>query len=246
MAIFYEGMTCILCEKEMDDHMDLFATSGVFFPEEHPLEWFCDRAMHWDCYERWPDRIEFAHGYFQMWVEAEQDNPYWGKAFLSEKVFVSVNPGIGVAEVAVLLAETGSDIRVPLILWNIWIRSRWMAERGLHSIEKEALREVWPLLRDAFPHSGRLVEAVDWTAKKQVLDRHKERYRQREEERMRRPRIFNKACRSLVRKGVTCPYCNSADVQYIDRSPQAKSSFLCSRCKQSFGPVEVSIKSLYG
>ena len=246
MALINECIPCPLCHKDIDLDRDLFSTWGVFFPQDHRLFAFCDMAIHWDCYERWPDRAEFAKGYFQMWVEAEQSNPYWGKALLSDEVFVTVNPSPDVSKVSVLLSETGSDIRIPLQQWNSWISNNHAPLLDLHTIEREALNKVMPLLRVTLPNAETLVNLVNWAAKQEILDLHRERTRQLEEERLRKPKAHNKACRSLLREGTCCPYCNSDDIQLMTKRPEDKSSFLCKKCELSFGPVEVILKHLYG
>lgn len=156
MAEVYEGVICPLCREKMDIQKNLFATSGVFFPPEHRLFKFCDAAMHWDCYERWPDRAEFASAYFQAEIDAQQNNEYWATVLLSEDVFVSV--GLVADEVAVFLAETGSEIRVPTRLWNLWLRSKWIALLNRPPMEKRSLSKIWTVLKTALPNARVLTE----------------------------------------------------------------------------------------
>jgi uncharacterized protein YbaR (Trm112 family) len=241
MALLYEGMTCPLCHQELDIHSRLFATSGVFFSPDHRLFAYCDAAMHWDCYANWPDRVEFAGCYFQMWVEPDPDNPYWRQAFLSQEVLGTVNPDPSVAKVSLLLAKTGSFLQVSLDRWNDLIQGPVASFTDLHPVERDALSEVWPLLQEALPSASALGARVDQAARQEALQRHKEKTRRSEEERLRKTKAHNKACRALVREGIECPYCKAEDIRYLDKSPEAKSYFICGSCGRSFGPIDVAI-----
>ena len=164
MALIYEGMPCPLCQKSMGLQEDLFVTRDGIFPRGHPFNPLCDTAMHWNCYERWPHRAEFSRAYFQMQVRQKQSISSWAIVFLSEDVLVSV--GFVAGEVAIWLAETGSDIRVPLFLWNFWIRSKWLVLRKKSSRETRDLAKVWPVLRTEFPNTRVLMNKANQNAKK--------------------------------------------------------------------------------
>lgn len=244
MALLYKGIRCLLCHQEMDTQSRLFSTWGVFFPPDHRLFAYCDAAMHWDCYANWPDRAEFARQYFQMWVEPDPDNPYWGLAFLSEEVLVKVNPDPDVAKVSLLLAKTGSFLHTPLERWTDLIQKPATSFADLHPVERDALSEVWPLLQKAFPSADQLVARVDQAARQEALQSHKEKTRRSEEERLRKTKAHNKACRALLRDGIACPYCKVEDIRYLDKSPEDKSYFICNGCGRSFGPVEAALRYL--
>lgn len=64
MALIFESSKCKICGELLD--RPYTATSGVFFPEESPLYRYCDAALHFDCLERWPERVAFSAGYFEM------------------------------------------------------------------------------------------------------------------------------------------------------------------------------------
>lgn len=244
MALMYAGVCCAICATAIDTGSSCFATSGVFFPSDHPLFDFCDAPMHWHCYENWSDRAEFARAYVQMWVDAEPDNPYWGKVLLSPEAFVTVNPDPPVAQVSILLAETGTKVRVPIEKWEEWLSGEAKAA-GEHPMEQRALNVVAPLLREKLPTVETVLQAVDWTAKVDVLEHHRQRTRTDEENRLRKPSAHNKACRILRREPMNCPACGGEEPQYIDRSPEAKSEFVCRTCGTTFGPVDVIVKKLY-
>lgn len=245
MAVRYEGIDCALCKAVINRHESSFATSDVFFSEEHALFSYSDALMHWDCYGGWEHCAEFAHAYMNIWIEAERDNPYWGRALLSTEMLVKVNPSSDVSQISVLLAETGSDIRGLLGEWEDWLEIGWRTA-GQHPVEQRAVDAVIPHLRVAVPTGQSVIEAVDWEAKWDLVERHRERAKVSEDARLHKPTAHNKVCRALLREGVNCPVCGTNDPLYIDRSPEEKSSFMCRSCDSVFGPVEVSVKRLYG
>ena len=70
MALIYDGIECPLCSKPISTQNDeIFATSGVFINPINSLWEYCDAAMHWDCYEGWQHREEFAGLYFKQQIE---------------------------------------------------------------------------------------------------------------------------------------------------------------------------------
>jgi hypothetical protein len=71
MAIILKGITpCAICQGALD--RAYLATSGVAFPESHPLYRFCDAPLHLDCLEEWPHRLQFSQGYFALFKQACQ------------------------------------------------------------------------------------------------------------------------------------------------------------------------------
>ena len=63
MALILPTSVCAICGEKLD--RPYTATSGVAFPKEHRLYKYCDAPLHYDCLETWPDRTEFARGYFE-------------------------------------------------------------------------------------------------------------------------------------------------------------------------------------
>jgi transcription elongation factor Elf1 len=57
--------------------------------------------------------------------------------------------------------------------------------------------------------------------------------------------MHNRRCQELASslkiEGLTCPTCNyhSKDIRFVDRSPEAKSYFICGACGRSFRPEEL-------
>ena len=164
MAEIYEGVTCAICRHKIDFRARVFATSGIVFAPEHRLFKFADAPMHWNCYERWPDRAEFASAYFQAEIEQQQDNPYWEVVLMSEDLLVSV--GFTAGEVIICLAETYSDIRVPLSFWNLWIRSKWIVLLNRPPLEKRVLSNIWSVLKTALPNTHVLMDKANRNSKR--------------------------------------------------------------------------------
>jgi hypothetical protein len=65
VAILLPGSKCRICGTGYATRA-FVATSGSAFPPEHDLFPFCDAALHLDCLERWPDRVRFSRGYFEL------------------------------------------------------------------------------------------------------------------------------------------------------------------------------------
>ena len=63
MAIVFESSTCALCGALVRER-PYTATSGVAFESTHPLFRYCDAPLHFDCLERWPQRVAFSQAYF--------------------------------------------------------------------------------------------------------------------------------------------------------------------------------------
>ena len=67
MAMIYEGITCALCEKVIDNELlntdEFVATTHFMEDETSPLWPFSDAAMHRHCFLVWPLRHEFVQGH---------------------------------------------------------------------------------------------------------------------------------------------------------------------------------------
>ena len=113
MALFFTGQKCPLCEQPINEGPK-FGTWGVWLPSHDPLLRYCDGVMHWDCYAEWPHRQRFASTYFQFWVNSEEENVFWHRAYLDDDVLVTVNPFEPIRSSWVHLKETGSRIDVKL------------------------------------------------------------------------------------------------------------------------------------
>jgi hypothetical protein len=167
MALFMPGRSkCPICGFVLNDDDERFGTSGVFHVPPGLLQ-FCDAVMHWSCYADWPHRPEFAKAYFDFWVGNERHNQYWAKAYLDGRVFVTVNPFLGEnGEVELVLAATGSRVRVQIEEWERWLDSPTTSEgRPLHRLVVEELRAAVPALKVAIPTEDAIVGALDIESK---------------------------------------------------------------------------------
>jgi hypothetical protein len=149
MALITKGSRCAICNKQLGEEPYL-ATSGVFFPADDPLWSFCDAPLHWDCYEHWPHRSRFARQRVSSAAESESGNAYWGRALLTDFVYLEVRknePG----EADVWLFETGTRVRVHLSQWSAWLWDLGLTEYELDRLEVASLWKVLPELRRRFP-----------------------------------------------------------------------------------------------
>jgi hypothetical protein len=236
MALIFPNSTCAICQQPLGSER-IFATSGVFLPANDPLFEFCDAGMHWSCYAKWPHRLRFAKAYVDMWVEMEKQNPYWGRAYLDESVFVTVGPAV--EQASVQLYETGSSCRVPFAEWENWLVE---LKPDLEPIEREALERVLPRLRAALPTPQALIEAVDWDSKKRLADQMSAGRAQAEQKRVREAAAHNEACAQMEperqQSGFTCRNCGtrSKEFRYLDLRPTKKSYFICKKCGHTLMP----------
>ncbi len=161
MASTIPELRCAICGKPIDPFGPFFRASGSFLDRSDALRRFCNAPLHWDCYQRWPERSRFARRYVEAWVAATRRNPFWWSVHLDERLYVSVNPERPVEEASVRLLAIGSDLRVPLARWSEWLAHPERVSPGLHPLEREALTEALPLLHERFPDDHALVDAID-------------------------------------------------------------------------------------
>jgi hypothetical protein len=238
MALIIPGSLCALCRQSLSD--PIFATSGMFLPLNDPLAFYCDGAMHWDCYAVWEHRERFAKAHVRSWIENEKENPYWARVFENEHCFIQINPDPLVAQADVMLFATGSSIEVPLQEWEKWV---WQKGPSLahHSFEEDALKVALPAIRMAFPGLRPLLQAADWSRK----DKLKEETYLREQRRLERVADYNQRCEELKElldsDGLVCPHCHqkTKKIRYFDKSPQSPSYFVCQLCARSFRAEDI-------
>jgi len=161
MATHLPELKCALCGEPIDPFGSFFRATGEFLPPKDSLVPFCNMPLHWYCYAQWPERRRFAGLYVQAWAEANRRNPFWWRVLEDEAVYVSVNPERPIEEASIRLCEVGSDIRVPLPKWSLWVTSPEVVTPGLQPLEREALQKVLPFLRERFPNDHAVVDAID-------------------------------------------------------------------------------------
>jgi hypothetical protein len=167
MGFFISGVSeCPLCGRVLDEQDELFGTWGVF-TADWELFPYCDATMHWSCYADWPRREAFAREYFDFWVEEEKTSRCWAKAYLDERVLMTVNPFHGRHSQAILvLARTGMRISVNMAEWERWLECPETSEgRKLYPLVVDELREVVPALKAAIPTRDAVMDALDGESK---------------------------------------------------------------------------------
>jgi len=167
MALFMPDRSeCPICGGILTEQDEHFATWGVFAVPPG-LGRFCDAVMHWSCYADWSHRPAFARAYFDFWVRNEPSNPYWAKAYLDDRVLVTVNPFIGDGgQVELVLAHTGSRVRVQAAEWERWLDVPETSEgRRLYTLVVDELRVAVPALKAAIPTVDALMHALDGESK---------------------------------------------------------------------------------
>lgn len=239
MALFMTGANrCSICKEILLKGDSLFGTSGVWLPEDHPLKRYCDSAMHWNCYTTWEGRKEFAKTYAEARVEGEQFNPYWGKAYLDERVYVSVSKIC--EEIGVIPFSTGLIYHVGFDEWQAWLQNP-RQEYHKHPLESETLAEVLPALRRNLPHPDMAVAAVDWEAKQKLADKEQQRIEAEREASKRSLKEHNERCalfwKLLQGKSWACPKCENPVFRLSERAGE-KSFVICRRCGAMFSGTE--------
>lgn len=239
MAIVLGPARCAICEEPLGNRQYL-ATSGVAFDPTHRLFGYCDAPIHWDCYESWPSRSEFARAYFELEVAAEARNPYWARVYVDEEVFVSLSSSLPEDELAVCLASIGIRTHIALGGWRRWLQRSY---RDLQpSILSRSIGEVRDRLLEHLPDSGVIhsrVEVVRQREKVEALQRSREVEEQAQRARIEENRArAEKVARDMAERGYVCPHCGSVTfgTGYYDRSPESESYFVCDLCARSFTP----------
>ena len=172
MPFYTPGISqCSLCNGVIAHRDEVFGTWGVFSAEPE-LFVHCDALMHYSCFAAWPRREPFARAYFDFWADEERTNRYWARAYLDDRVLVTVNPFNGTdGEVRLLLSRVPCEARVDLEHWERWLLApETSIGRRLHPLVIEEFRVALPALRAALPTADAVVQAVDaeskgWTRK---------------------------------------------------------------------------------
>jgi hypothetical protein len=223
----------------MTDDDRLFGTTH-FLEADSDLWEYSDAVMHWDCYSKWEHRARFARMYFDFIKELSVQNRFWGVAHSDNQVLVTTNPDKYVGEVDVMLAETGSRLRILLADWEDWLGGEWF-EGCAHEIEREALAAVIPLLQSRLPSAEVVIEAAGME-----IDAASETAK---EGGMVARILHESACRRLAErvatKGITCPGCGNFskefDFMQVEQVSESgpQSHLVCRSCNREFGPTDV-------
>jgi hypothetical protein len=167
MAILPD-LKCGLCGGAIDALGDFFRASGTFLAADDSLMPYSNVPLHWACYAEWPERARFAKLHVDAWIKANRKNPFWWHVYRDDGVYVSVNPSPPVEEASVRLYAVGTDIRVPLSQWVLWLSEPLKVTPRIHPLEQEALARVLPQLRACLPNDHAVVDALDPSEKRAV------------------------------------------------------------------------------
>jgi hypothetical protein len=154
------GQLCAISGDPIPVGARIFRTSGEFLPKKDPLAEYCEQPMHFDVYADWEHRPTFARAYVKAWIKANKKNPFWWDVYTDEHVYISINPQRGIEEASVRLFDVGTDLRIPLAKWSAWLENPEDIVTPLHAIEKKTLASALPGLRERFPTSHDLVDAI--------------------------------------------------------------------------------------
>lgn len=124
VAVFERLPCCPLCRRPIRDGEPVFCTRP-YTPPDPDLFAFARVPLHWGCYAAWEPCLRFARHYFEAQAGWAEGNQFWGVARKDDAVLVSVNPSKYVGEADVILAATGSSLRVPLADWEEWLAGGW-------------------------------------------------------------------------------------------------------------------------
>jgi len=215
---------------------EIFATSHFLTPASDLFS-FSDAAMHWDCYVKWEHQARFARLHFETRRAWAPQNKYWGTALVTDDVLATLNPDLYVGEADVMLARTGSGIRVNLYDWEEWLAGSWF-ESCSHEMEREAVGDILPLLRKEIPTVRSLLAASGMASGTQSIDSEA------------RSILAHFACAKLAaradEKGIACPGCKtfSNDYEYVpqevvDPKSADTSHLVCRACGRKFGPLDM-------
>lgn len=239
MAIVLDTARCAICKEPLGDRPYL-ATSGAAFEPTHRMFEYCDAPIHWDCYEPWPSRSEFARAYFELKVAAEAENPSWARVYVDEDVLVLLSLSLPEEELAVCLASVGIGNHVALADWEHWLEH---SSPDLQpSLLQRSIAEVRDRLLEHLPDPSVIrsrVEVARQREKVETLQRAREIHEQ-----ARRARIdenharAERLARDMAEGGYACPHCGSVTfgARYYDGSPESESYFVCDLCARSFTP----------
>jgi len=232
---FAKLRTCPLCSEVIGEEEAVFVARP--FSLDADLSRYVKVPMHWHCYAQWELRPRFAHQYFQANIDSMRHNDYWGIAQCDRRVLLTVNPSEYVKEIDVLLAETGSSIRIPLREWEDWLAGQWF-EGCRHEVECEILAELVPTWQSLLPTAEAVIEAAGYDDGREIP----------KQSPMLERICYEFACDKLVQralqKGLACPNCGNYSNEFIYHRVEtvslegARSCLQCTGCKHEFGPNE--------
>lgn len=259
MALVMDGESCCpICDKPVYSEVGYFATSGVFFDIGHPLERYCDAAIHWGCFISWDMRAQFCERLFESRRVATIDGGRFALAYCDYMFFVSVDfnfyeddsiadiyakIGIPYEEdtrqyLHISLKESGSELKIDLDKWEQLIETNFNEFGFWHDFEKQAFFDVLPILKKVIPTKKTILKKADFKHAKRVYNQER-RSKEREKKRIKRElERYNKKAEKFYKKGLSCIHCGDGDnIRFVDGTKTdtfKKSYFICNKCGLSF------------
>lgn len=167
-----KNQDCPICGRPFGESQASFETPTAYFPglgkpygdfldEDDPLQSFCRKRVHVDCWLGWSERPRFATAWAEWKLEGVKETPDQGLAFKDEVLAL-------VAPAAPL--DSASRVRVfflPLALAEEIPVEAWPAaldDLAARPLTKGAMAGI-DALRRRFPDARALTEAVEWQRK---------------------------------------------------------------------------------
>lgn len=172
---------CALCETVMygfDDDMEL---KPLGLKPEHPMACFSSASMCGSCFESWPQRPVYGKCRLDFVIE-NLESTTKAEVHQDEDCLLLLEVGVeasswkpvefkltGSYTIELLLANTGTGIRLPLEKWGSEMPQKQNEKRLLKS-EIAALEDVWQKLEELYPEGGDLLKEID---PESVVERHR-------------------------------------------------------------------------
>jgi hypothetical protein len=150
---------CMICGATVGESDDWhFRTPVVSFSDLSASPHADDLVFHANCYTAWPQRADFARVLFEHRRGECGANPYWVEISHDARHSLQANPRPPVAELALLLAATGRDIRIKIRSWERWLEGP--VSDDLLAVETEQVRALAPELAEKFPTRAHVLDAA--------------------------------------------------------------------------------------
>ena len=114
-----------------------------------------DACVHWDCFASWEYRHVFARHRFAARTRGVRSDGSWTCLLSDDSCFVEI--GWEVRKVAVVLAETASEYRIPFGQWENWLNEP-SQKSSRHVVETTPLARVKATLLDLVPTRQSILE----------------------------------------------------------------------------------------
>ena len=134
---------------------------GDFLEEDDPLQEFCRKRVHVDCWKSWPERPRFVSAWIEWKLDGVRAAPEQGEAWRGDELALvaPANPDDPDARVRLFFVKLGAHEEFNTARWPSILGE--LASRPLY---REALAGADSLAK-RFPDARALTEAVAWAKK---------------------------------------------------------------------------------